>query len=118
MTNQNYKIRYSRHDPCALGSCKEHVKQPKDTLITIQDGPVIYFGIARCKRSVDNFRKSEGRKLALDRALFAKTGLSWPTMSTFYLDETGLLGYCQISYVKLLLKYFESLGEYKKWTKK
>ncbi|MBI2448882.1 hypothetical protein HYV49_01150 [Candidatus Pacearchaeota archaeon] len=108
--NQKHRIRYSDVN---MGSLTCFTKKPKNTLITVQEKDVIYFGIARCHSIKDRFKKAEGKRLALDRVEFAKNDhdKNRELSVSFYLDSSGLLGYCRIPYVKLLLKYFESIDE-------
>jgi len=102
-----YRIRYSRPYRPSRGD----VVRPKNTLVTVQDGEYVFFGIARCNwsaKSTDVFNRKEGREIALDRALKARS-VNVATNSSFCLNGDGTYGYCRVKLVKTLLKHFESL---------
>lgn len=94
---------------------------PRNTLVTIEKSfekdRYVYFGIARCKLTVDRFTKKEGRELALSRAeeimkdfdlVYGDTPV---VVADFYLKEGGTMGWCAVKYVKTLLRHFESLDQ-------
>lgn len=94
----------------------------KNCLVTHQpeNSDYIYFGIARCKLSVDNFRKVEGRNLAVQRMkesvnMYSKSKFESSTgqheKSDFYLQEGGMRGVVHIRYIRTLLKHFETLED-------
>lgn len=113
-TGLKYRVRYA--SPRA-GAYKDLFapRHRKNCLVTIQKEEYVFFGIARCKLSVDNFSKKEGRELALRRAIGfldvcgLKTDSSLSGLASFYLDPKGEMGYCSVKYVKTLLKHFEGL---------
>lgn len=105
---QTYRIRYS--SPNTKNNLIYVPRHRKNCLVTIEKGEgkdrYVYFGIARCKLSVDRFSKKEGRLLALSRA---EEALIIPKVASFYLSEDGTKGYVHVRYVRSLLKHFESL---------
>jgi hypothetical protein len=86
----------------------------KNTLVTVRDGDVVYFGIARYdKRYGLPFEKKVGRKIALGR--LNKATAAMPPQSfvrTFdgvvYADSR-LAGCCNVNSVKYLLEYFDNI---------
>ena len=104
-----YRIRYGGHS-YRDAYCKVN---PRNTLVTIEIGSgenrYVYFGIARCKLSVDNFRKKEGRELALSRAEESMKLYTDLLDIDFLLSVGGTMGFCSVKYVRSLLKHFESL---------
>lgn len=98
-----YRIRYSSlrmiddfYDP----------RYRKNCLVTIQKEDYVFFGIARCKLSVDRFVKKEGHRIALERA---QEACQLDPLASFFLNSEGTLGYTHVRFVKTLLKHFESL---------
>lgn len=105
-----YRVRYGYQQKEVKGTLR-YYPHPKNVLVTIPSGKdYVFFGIARCKLSADNFRKKEGRELALNRALQFfnndTTGLA-----AFYLSGDGTRGYCHVRYVRTLLRHFEGLDQ-------
>lgn len=106
-----YRVRYA--SPRA-GADLFAPRHRKNCLVTIQKEDFVYFGIARCKLSVDNFSKKEGRELALDRAERAGTSCTsesnnYIPSGLFFISKNGTMGYCSVRYIKTLLKHFETL---------
>lgn len=93
----NVRVRYNR------------TKERKNTLVTIREGNVIYFGIARFDpRYGLPFVKKFGVKIAQNRALKAKDKTPYPERGIIY-SKSGLSGCCNVENIKHLLLYFESV---------
>ena len=118
---KKYRVRYASVPKRNASEIDWYNLLRKNVLVTIEQGSgkdrFVFFGIARCKLSADNFSKKEGRELALSRALKfldicdslgddSLTGLA-----SFYLDDEGARGYCKVRYVKTLLRHFEGLDQ-------
>jgi hypothetical protein len=87
-------------------------QKPKNTMITITRGDVVYFGIARCKEEADQFIKKEGRGRALMRALFAIEEKKSPDLAgreNFLEGEYYLYGWVTTGDVNNLLEVFEHI---------
>ena len=100
-------VRYSR-----FGSV------PKNTLVTLRDGDTIYFGIARCRLTMDVAIKEEGKRWASYRALQAATGKELlhnenlgEVSGTMLVHKDGLLGKVNVEEVEKLLNYFDNIEE-------
>lgn len=110
---QKYRVRYSGYsdrDPLLKLSTYRNLS-PQRTLVTLQKGDTVYFGIARCNLKADKFEKKIGRALALCRALEAvdlQNVMVIVDTGTFYIDKTGLRGWVNVKLVKVLLRYFET----------
>jgi len=92
---------------------------PKNTLVTVKDGPTIFFGIARCNRSVGEvFTKAMGKHIARQRAHLAQRERSIVPVNAFVVHESGLRGSVPADQVHTLLQYFDDVdrnivtGEY------
>ena len=97
---QKYRIRYGYQQP--RGYLLPDKSEPKSTLITIQEGFYIYFGIARCNLRADRFVKKVGRELALSRsesALKSYFPNAIEKAPSFVLNSDGLSGYCSLKRV-------------------
>lgn len=83
----------------------------KNTLVTLREGDVIYFGIARCNATVgDVFKKSHGRMIAKARAIRAKLEFAVTNEeNTFSLHESNLRGFVLKEKIADLLKYFDNI---------
>ena len=109
-TGQKYRVRYGRQ--IKWGKPRETVI-PKNVLVTIQppDCKFVFFGIARCKLSVDHFSKKEGREIALTRALDAQKSYPVQGEQDFLLSHGGSMGFVAVKYVRTLLRHFEGLDQ-------
>ncbi len=114
-TNPNLphmKIRYNY-------VCRDFVGNlmPKDTLITIQDGDYIYFGLARCNLKKDHFIKKEGRKYAFENLCDALEDASLSNLD-FCIKEVREEGFYKLygvvnkNNIRMLLRFFDDLADY------
>lgn len=115
----NIRIRYGARAPGHIETKKNitivHRGTAKNTLATIRDGNVIYFGIARCSRG-DTFKRSTGMQIALGRAQKAeqKGAPILPDDSIVFTDGLkSLRGYCSVGNIVSLLVYFQGLDSKK-----
>lgn len=91
----------------------------KNTLVTLQDGDVIYFGIARCNyKAGDMFYKVRGKVIAKARAIRAKLDFNPAILANadIVLHENNLRGCCPKSKIRDLLKYFDDIDTIMKET--
>jgi hypothetical protein len=91
---------------------------PKNTLVTLRDGDTIYFGIARCRLTMDMATKEEGKRWASYRALQAATDKNLladknigEMDGTLLVHRDGLLGKVHVESVEKLLNYFDNIDE-------
>lgn len=102
----NEKTRYSKNPDNA---------NRKNTLVTLQDGETIFFGISRCNRDAgDRFLKARGRTAAKARAIRASIEFkSVPNdlKNKFVANANGLRGHCAVADVKEVLKYFQNIDQ-------
>lgn len=85
---------------------------PKNTLVTIdsESGDFVYFGISRCNQNAgDTVNKQLGKKIARGRAVRATKDVVYGNAATFYLDMSGLRGFCKKSNIQDLLNYFDNV---------
>ena len=92
----------------------------KNTLVTMQQDDVIYFGIARCNHhACDEFRKDRGKVIAKARAIRAtlEQQLDNNDDKSIMLHETGLRGHTDKKNVRNLLDYFDNIDTFmkKRW---
>jgi len=87
--------------------------QPKNTLVTVRKGDTIYFGIARCRLNADTAIKEEGRRLAAFRARIALDNVAgaWTVDNTLFVHKSGVFGQVNISEIKKLLQYFNTIDK-------
>ena len=102
------RVRYSRVD---------EQRNPKNTLVTVNDGQTVYFGIARCNLKLDTFHKRVGRYIASERALLARDDTQEYRYNQLNdgpirLHESGLRGSVPSSEVKQLVQYFREVDGY------
>jgi len=85
--------------------------QAKNTLVTVRDGDVIYFGISRCRLNADKMNKVEGKKLATVRANVALHGSTNLTLQegTLFVHKSNMFGKVHHSEIKKLLEYFDTI---------
>jgi len=97
------RVRYSRLEK----------RVPKNTLATICDGDTIYFGIARCNRKLDTFRREVGTHIASKRAELAKEGSCNDVITTVEADlqvhSSKMRGFISVDRVKELVIYFNDI---------
>lgn len=100
------RVRYSR-----LGS-KD--RSPKNTLVTIRKGDLIYFGIARCNLKADRFNKSVGRHIATRRAtkVFEDSEIDYAETNGVSLHSSCLRGCARLADVKKVVNYFRQVDSY------
>jgi hypothetical protein len=104
----NIRIRYGRNKK---GS-------PKNTLVTIRDGELLYFGISRCNVKVgDTFQKDAGKHIAYERALLSSA--ECPVSDGLCVHKSGLRGVVEKESVRKLIEYFENIERFSKdtWNK-
>jgi len=105
------RIRYSRPLRGLLGRSEKGFilrGPPKDTLATKRVDAWVFFGIARCNKVLDTFRRKEGRKIAIERLEKAiNTGIDPET--SLWISADGLYGCCAAYLVPFVLNYFEDL---------
>ena len=90
---------------------------PKNSLVTMQIGENIFFGISRCKSNVDHVNKKIGRFVAYKRMEDA-TCLNMDALKDlgnklFYARVSGYMGVVHVSRVKELLDYFNKFEQLK-----
>ena len=105
VNDMKYRIRYSR----SLRGRTETVVL-RNSLVTIQKGDYVFFGIARCNRK-DLFKKTLGRELALNRALDSTTSYKAPETASVHISDDGTMGWCNVKYVRTILRHFEGLDQ-------
>ena len=96
-------VRYSRKDKAKIGRKGKIIidRYPVATMVTLQDGEVIHFGISRCNRKKDLFNKKLGLAQARERASEAAEQRK---------AELGeLQGTVRVEEIVKLLQYFEQL---------
>jgi hypothetical protein len=88
----------------------------KNTLVTIQDGDVIYFGISRCNtKAGDKFLKSKGQMVAKARAIKASIEARYSPLTAASQDNGltthfgGLRGFVAVAHIHDLLQYFRDI---------
>jgi len=84
-------------------------KVPKNTLVTIREGDLIYFGIARCHNQLDVFRKTLGTKIATRRCNLAVAEFNDITTENFTMHSSGLRGVVKADSIPVLLQYFADI---------
>lgn len=82
---------------------------PKNTLVTRQDGDCIWFGIARCNRGLDLFKKTSGVNIATQRCDKAQGGFAKELCFGLTVHHSGLRGVVPTEKVKELLRYFDNI---------
>lgn len=102
MNNGVERVRYGRV------STTTDRRVPKNTLLTIRNGDLIHFGIARCHSELDRFRKDIGRLIASNRANLAVNEAN-VTTEDFVLHSSGLRGTVKVESVRALLQYFRNI---------
>ena len=102
----NIRIRYGRTKKSA----------PKNTLVTIRDSELIYFGISRCNtKTGDTFQKDVGKHIAFERAaLTQEQTASWgsPPVGGIGVHPSGLRGIVRKEDVRKLIEYFENIDHF------
>ena len=97
------RVRYSRLDK----------RVPKNTLVTIRDGDTVYFGIARCNRKLDTFRRDVGTHIATKRAELARECGSSSIHTTdgedLNVHASRMRGHTTVENVKELVKFFNDI---------
>jgi hypothetical protein len=83
-------------------------RAPKNTLLTIRNGDLIHFGIARCNSELDRFRKDIGKLIASNRANLAVNEAN-VTTENFVLHNSGLRGTVKVDSIRALLQYFKNI---------
>lgn len=92
--------------------------QRRSALVTVRSGDMLFFGISKCHKYLDDWGKHKGTHLARKRATeLLKASLKkdfddWNEVNGVKVHENGLLGFCHISQVKNLLWYFEEASSY------
>ena len=89
-------------------------RSPKNTLVTIRQDDLVYFGIARCNRN-DCFTKYLGREIATSRmdlaVTEAPTRLYVSEFGEIELHESGLRGLVSTDNIPALLDYFYNIDD-------
>jgi hypothetical protein len=85
--------------------------KPKNTLYTIRQSGMIYFGISRCNAKHDQFRKEAGKHIASERAVLAVDEMSELPVSDFVVHKNGLRGACPAESVVDMLQYFDNVDK-------
>lgn len=107
------RVRYSRLS-------KEN-RTPKNTLVTVQDGDTVYFGISRCNRKLDTFHKNIGTYIATKRMKLVNNDDEndidmWKydqiDNSELFVHSSNLRGWVPVEDVKLLIRYFRVVDEH------
>ncbi len=97
------RVRYSRLEK----------RVPKNTLATIRDGDTVYFGIARCNRKMDVFRREVGTYIALARAELAQegpcNGLCTTDGDDLRIHTSRMRGRTTVDNIRELIKYFNDI---------
>jgi len=86
----------------------------KNTLFTIRDGNLIFYGISECNLKIgDKYDKALGKKIAIGRAIEAKRLFEDNTPVTFDDggDKANRMGVISTDYIRALLDYFDGLAE-------
>lgn len=82
---------------------------PKNTLVTVRNGDLVYFGIARCHSRLDTFKKTLGTKIATERCNLAVEEFGDVTTENFTLHASGLRGVVRLDSIQALLRYFDNI---------
>ena len=102
-TMSDVRVRYSRLEK----------RVPKNTLATIRDGDTVYFGIARCNRKMDTFKRDVGTHIAMARAGLAQEGpcndLHTTDGDDLEVHVSRMRGRTTVENVKELIKYFNNI---------
>lgn len=104
---RNEMVRYSK-------SPTKHDR--KNTLVTLANEDVVFFGVARCNRKAgDNFTKRQGQVIAKARAIRAELETTEEELAALkqgqavVLHESNLRGACRKDKIPELLKYFDTI---------
>ena len=84
----------------------------KNTLATIREGDVVFFGISKCHVKMgDVFDKNRGRTIALGRADLehATVEIDNDPNISLRLHDSQLRGHCGVNNVKELVRYFDDV---------
>lgn len=84
---------------------------PKNTLFTIRNGNVIYFGISRCCMQHDHPNKEIGKFIASERASLAKKEMSDVTVDDLTIHRGGFRGAVNTNKIIDLLRYFDDIDK-------
>ena len=105
MSERKFRIRYGRIDGIT----------PKNTLATVTDSDVVYFGIARCNTMIgDTFHKTLGTKIAKNRCLAAtddEEQYQQLENSHVYMHHSGLRGSVRKAHVAELINTFGQIDD-------
>jgi len=107
MSNRAERVRYGRVDVTTRGE-----RVPKNTLLTIRDGDLVYFGIVRCNSRLDRFSKNTGKLIAKNRARLAANEtkevvkVAKDKLATHF---SGLRGTVGVDNIRDLLQYFKDI---------
>lgn len=115
MSDNATRVRYGRTDVervvRATKSTPSHTvteRIPKNTLTTVRNGNMVYFGIARCNSGLDRFSKNIGKLIASNRAEIA--AVEGGIRSTdLEIHKSGLRGSVGLDKIKTLLQYFRAV---------
>ena len=102
------RVRYSR---------LEKGRTPKNTLVTVLDNDVVYFGISRCNRKMDVFHKAVGTFIANERADLARDDeqayrYNQLENTSVNLHDSGLRGSVPVENVRELIEHFRNVDTY------
>lgn len=87
--------------------------QRRSTLVTLQQGDRIFFGLSKCHKGLDRWNREQGLKYARVRAQAAMRAFqngdtgNWSENNGVTIQEDGVLGHCAVADVKNLLNYFQ-----------
>lgn len=82
---------------------------PKNTLLTIREGDLVHFGIARCNKVAnDRFNKSTGKMIARNRAILAFDEHK-DNNDDIKVHSNGLRGTVAVEKITWLLEYFRNI---------
>jgi len=84
-------------------------KLPKNTLLTIRDGELVHFGIARCNIDLDRFSKNTGKLIATNRANLAAREEYTLNSVGLKIHHSGLRGTVELANIVALLQYFQNV---------
>lgn len=84
---------------------------PKNTLFTIKNGAIIYFGISRCCMQHDHPNKEIGKFIASERASLVKREMADATIDDMVIHRGGFRGAVPTDKIIDLLKYFDNIDQ-------
>ena len=107
MSKEQIRVRYGRPN--------HENRIPKNTLVTVRQGDVVYFGIARCNKEVgDTFRKTVGTHIATQRADLVRYDdvMKYDLDGEIKLHASGLRGCVSVDNMKDVVAYFRNIDSF------